>query len=130
MTTAVSPVSLLKDARRVVVKVGSALVTNEGRGVDFGAIARWAEQIAALRALGKEVVFVSSGAIVEGIRRLGWTTRPKKLCELQAAAAVGQMKLAQAYEICFSEHKIGTAQILLTQADLTDRERYLTARDT
>ena len=130
MTTAVSPVSLLKDARRVVVKVGSALVTNEGRGVDFGAIARWAEQIAALRALGKEVVFVSSGAIVEGIRRLGWTTRPKKLCELQAAAAVGQMKLAQAYEMCFAEHKIGTAQILLTHADLADRERYLNARDT
>ena len=130
MTTAASPVSLLKDARRVVVKVGSALVTNEGRGVDFGAIARWAEQIAALRALGKEVVFVSSGAIVEGIRRLGWTTRPKKLCELQAAAAVGQMKLAQAYEMCFAEHKIGTAQILLTHADLADRERYLNARDT
>ena len=112
------------------MKVGSALVTNEGRGVDFGAIARWAEQIAALRALGKEVVFVSSGAIVEGIRRLGWTTRPKKLCELQAAAAVGQMKLAQAYEMCFAEHKIGTAQILLTHADLADRERYLNARDT
>ena len=130
MTTAASPVSLLKDARRVVVKVGSALVTNEGRGVDFGAIARWAEQIAALRALGKEVVFVSSGAIVEGIRRLGWTTRPKKLCELQAAASVGQMKLAQAYEMCFAEHKIGTAQILLTHADLADRERYLNARDT
>ena len=130
MTTAASPDSLLKDARRVVVKVGSALVTNEGRGVDFGAIARWAEQIAALRALGKEVVFVSSGAIVEGIRRLGWTTRPKKLCELQAAAAGGQMKLAQAYEMCFAEHKIGTAQILLTHADLADRERYLNARDT
>lgn len=90
MTTAASPVSLLKDARRVVVKVGSALVTNEGRGVDFGAIARWAEQIAALRALGKEVVFVSSGAIVEGIRRLGWTTRPKKLCELQARPPWGR----------------------------------------
>lgn len=122
--------SLLMQAQRVVVKVGSALVTNEGRGVDFGAIARWAEQIAALRQHGKEVVFVSSGAIVEGIRRLGWSTRPKRICELQAAAAVGQMKLAQAYEMCFAEHKISTAQILLTHADLADRERYLNARDT
>ena len=122
--------SLLENARRIVVKVGSALVTNEGRGVDIEAIERWAHQIAELRARGREVVLVSSGAIVEGMKRLGWTTRPSRVCELQAAAAVGQMGLVQAYEEHFAAHGIGTAQILLTHANLADREQYLNARMT
>lgn len=122
--------SVLKNAHRVVVKVGSALVTNDGRGLDFEAIARWATQIAALQKAGKEVLLVSSGAIAEGILRLGWKSRPKRLFELQAAAAVGQMGLVQAYETRFAGHGIKTAQILLTHADLADRERYLNARDT
>lgn len=122
--------SVLKNAHRVVVKVGSALVTNDGRGLDFEAIARWATQIAALQKAGKEVLLVSSGAIAEGVLRLGWKSRPKRLFELQAAAAVGQMGLVQAYETHFAGHGIKTAQILLTHADLADRERYLNARDT
>lgn len=122
--------SMLKNAHRVVVKVGSALVTNDGRGLDFEAIARWAMQIAALQKAGKEVLLVSSGAIAEGVLRLGWKSRPKRLFELQAAAAVGQMGLVQAYETRFAGHGIKTAQILLTHADLADRERYLNARDT
>ena len=122
--------SALKNAHRVVVKVGSALVTNDGRGLDFEAIARWATQIAALQKAGKEVLLVSSGAIAEGVLRLGWKSRPKRLFELQAAAAVGQMGLVQAYETRFAGHGIKTAQILLTHADLADRERYLNARDT
>lgn len=122
--------SVLKNAHRVVVKVGSALVTNDGRGLDFEAIARWATQIAALQKVGKEVLLVSSGAIAEGVLRLGWKSRPKRLFELQAAAAVGQMGLVQAYETRFAGHGIKTAQILLTHADLADRERYLNARDT
>lgn len=122
--------SVLKNAHRVVVKVGSALVTNDGRGLDFEAIARWATQIAALQKAGKEVLLVSSGAIAEGVLRLGWKSRPKRLFELQAAAAVGQMGLVQAYETRFAGHGIKTAQILLTHADLADRERYLNARNT
>lgn len=122
--------SVLKNAHRVVVKVGSALVTNDGRGLDFEAIARWATQIAALQKAGKEVLLVSSGAIAEGVLRLGWKSRPKRLFELQVAAAVGQMGLVQAYETRFAGHGIKTAQILLTHADLADRERYLNARDT
>ena len=122
--------SVLKNAHRLVVKVGSALVTNDGRGLDFEAIARWATQIAALQKAGKEVLLVSSGAIAEGVLRLGWKSRPKRLFELQAAAAVGQMGLVQAYETRFAGHGIKTAQILLTHADLADRERYLNARDT
>jgi glutamate 5-kinase len=120
--------SVLKSARRVVVKVGSSLVTNEGHGVDELAIASWAAQIAALRALKKEVILVSSGAIAEGIKRLGWRKRPTHIDELQAAAAVGQMGLAQVYETQFAKHNIVTAQILLTHADLADRTRYLNAR--
>ncbi|MGM3273407.1 glutamate 5-kinase [Ralstonia sp. 24A2] len=122
--------SLIADARRLVVKVGSSLVTNDGRGLDQAAIARWAAQIAALRAAGKEVVLVSSGAIAEGMQRLGWTKRPKEIHELQAAAAVGQMGLAQVYESEFARHSIRTAQVLLTHGDLADRERYLNARST
>jgi glutamate 5-kinase len=122
--------SVVADARRVVVKVGSSLVTNDGRGLDLTAIARWAEQIAALRQQGKEVLLVSSGAIAEGMQRLGWTARPQQIHDLQAAAAVGQMGLAQAYETSFRERGLHTAQILLTHADLADRARYLNARST
>ena len=96
--------SVIADSRRLVVKVGSSLVTNDGRGLDHAAIGRWAAQIAALRAQGKEVVLVSSGAIAEGMQRLGWTKRPREIDELQAAAAVGQMGLAQVYESRFAEH--------------------------
>ncbi|HTI19106.1 MAG TPA: glutamate 5-kinase [Trinickia sp.] len=122
--------SVIADSKRLVVKVGSSLVTNDGRGLDHAAIGRWAEQIAKLREHGKEVVLVSSGAIAEGMQRLGWAKRPREIDELQAAAAVGQMGLAQVYESRFAEHGIRTAQILLTHADLADRERYLNARST
>ena len=121
---------MLKDATRVVIKVGSALVTNDGRGLDVAAIERWATQIANLQKMGKEVILVSSGAIAEGVLRLGWEKRPDKVYELQAAAAVGQMGLVQAYETHFREHGIGTAQVLLTHQNLTDREQYLNARMT
>ncbi|SPJ16462.1 Glutamate 5-kinase [Burkholderiales bacterium] len=117
-------------ATRTVVKVGSSLVTNDGRGLDLAAISRWAGQVAALRALGKQVLLVSSGAIAEGMQRLGWTRRPQQVHELQAAAAVGQMGLAQAYETCFGALGLRTAQVLLTHADLVDRARYLNARST
>jgi glutamate 5-kinase len=117
-------------ARTLVVKVGSSLVTNDGRGLDQAAIARWAAQIARLRAEQRRCVLVSSGAIAEGLQRLGWTRRPHSLHELQAAAAVGQMGLAQFYESCFREHGLATAQVLLTHADMADRQRYLNARVT
>ncbi|MBY4897433.1 glutamate 5-kinase [Cupriavidus sp. AU9028] len=122
--------SVIAQAKRLVVKVGSSLVTNDGRGLDHEAIARWAAQIATLRAAGKDVVLVSSGAIAEGMQRLGWSRRPREIHELQAAAAVGQMGLAQVYESQFAQHAIRTAQVLLTHADLADRERYLNARST
>ncbi|WP_428422313.1 glutamate 5-kinase [Methylibium sp.] len=121
---------VLHGARRIVVKVGSSLVTNEGRGVDAAAIGNWCRQLAALAGQGRELLMVSSGAIAEGMKRLGWSARPKELNELQAAAAVGQMGLAQMYESKLSEHGIGSAQVLLTHADLADRERYLNARST
>ncbi len=123
-------VAPLRDGRRIVVKVGSSLVTNEGRGLDEQAISQWGAQIAELRALGKEVVMVSSGAVAEGMKRLGWARRPSAMHELQAAAAVGQMGLAQVYETCFRAHGLGTAQVLLTHEDLADRKRYLNARST
>ena len=122
--------SIVKEARRIVVKVGSSLVTADGRGLDHAALARWAEQIAALTEQGKEVVLVSSGAIAEGIARLGWSKRPKAVNELQAAAAVGQMGLVQAYESIFRTHGLHAAQVLLTHEDLADRTRYLNARST
>jgi len=122
--------TLLESARRLVVKVGSSLVTNQGQGLDRVAIARWAAQIAQLRTRDKEVVLVSSGAIAEGMQRLGWTRRPHAMHELQAAAAVGQMGLVEVYETCFREHGLHTAQVLLTHADLADRQRYLNARST
>lgn len=117
-------------AKRIVVKVGSSLVTNEGRGLDHDAVARWAEEIAALARNGRDVVLVSSGAIAEGVKRLGWSARPRAIHELQAAAAVGQMGLAQAYERAFAAFGLQTAQILLTHEDLADRRRYLNARTT
>ncbi len=122
--------SLVAAAHRVVVKVGSSLVTDEGRGIDHAAVARWVGQISALHGLGKEVILVSSGAIAEGMKRLGWVQRPREIPELQAAAAVGQMGLAQAYESAFSAHARPCAQILLTHADLAHRRRYLNARST
>ncbi|UCG96821.1 MAG: glutamate 5-kinase [Burkholderiales bacterium] len=125
-----SAAGAVQAARRVVIKVGSSLVTNDGRGLDRAAIAQWAEQIAALRAAGKQALLVSSGAIAEGMQRLGWVRRPREVHELQAAAAVGQMGLAQAYESCFAALGIRTAQILLTHADLADRARYLNGRST
>jgi glutamate 5-kinase len=121
---------VLRGAKRIVVKVGSSLVTNEGRGVDAAAIGNWCRQLASLAGQGREVLMVSSGAIAEGMKRLGWSARPKEIHELQAAAAVGQMGLAQMYESKLSEHGIGSAQVLLTHADLADRERYLNARST
>jgi glutamate 5-kinase len=120
----------LREARRIVVKVGSSLVTNEGRGLDERAIGEWCRQLAALAGEGREVIMVSSGAIAEGMKRLGWTSRPHELNELQAAAAVGQMGLAQMYETKLREQGLGSAQVLLTHADLADRERYLNARST
>ncbi|MEW5708347.1 glutamate 5-kinase [Pelomicrobium sp. G1] len=122
--------SVVARARRLVVKVGSSLVTNDGRGLDHGALARWAEQIARLRRGGRQVALVSSGAIAEGLQRLGWKRRPHALHELQAAAAVGQMGLVQAYESCFRTHGLHAAQVLLTHEDLADRKRYLNARST
>ena len=120
----------LKNAKTLVVKVGSSLVTTQGRGLDSEAIARWAGQIAKLIGMGRRVVLVSSGAIAEGMQRLGWTRRPQTMHELQAAAAVGQMGLVECYESCFRSHGLHTAQLLLTHADLADRQRYLNARAT
>ncbi|MBL0422845.1 glutamate 5-kinase [Ramlibacter sp. AW1] len=121
---------LLRSARRIVVKVGSSLVTNEGRGLDEQAIGEWCRQLAVLCSQGRELIMVSSGAIAEGMKRLGWSARPHELHELQAAAAVGQMGLAHIYETKLREHGLGSAQVLLTHADLADRERYLNARST
>jgi glutamate 5-kinase len=127
-STTLSPVLL--NARRIVVKVGSSLVTDEGRGLDAEAIGLWCSQLAQLVQDGREVIMVSSGAIAEGMKRLGWSSRPKAIHELQAAAAVGQMGLVQVYESKLRERGIGSAQVLLTHADLADRERYLNARST
>jgi len=122
-------------ARKIVIKVGSSLVTNEGKGLDRTAIADWCRQMAALvhgdvQGVPREVIMVSSGAIAEGMKRLGWTSRPQEIHALQAAAAVGQMGLAQMYETELSGLGLASAQVLLTHADLADRERYLNARST
>ena len=127
--------TVLRDARRIVIKVGSSLVTDEGRGLDEAAIGEWCRQMAQLVAgvhgqPGGEVIMVSSGAIAEGMKRLGWRTRPHEIHALQAAAAVGQMGLAQMYETKLRENGLCSAQVLLTHADLADRERYLNARST
>jgi len=119
---------VLKDARRVVVKIGSALLTNDGRGLDEAAIGGWVDQMAELHRRGIEVVLVSSGSIAEGMVRLGWHTRPSAVHELQAAAAVGQSGLSQCYETHFARHGLRSAQVLLTHDDLSNRKRYLNAR--
>jgi len=119
-----------KKTKRIVVKVGSSLVTNNGEGLDHGAIGMWAEQMASLLRAGHEVLMVSSGAIVEGMQRLGWTKRPQEIHQLQAAAAVGQMGLVQVYESCFARFNLRSAQILLTNADLANPERNANAKAT
>lgn len=121
---------VLRDAKRIVIKVGSSLVTDEGRGLDEVAIGEWCRQMSVLVREGREIIMVSSGAIAEGMKRLGWSTRPHEIHELQAAAAVGQMGLAQMYETRLRDNGLGSAQVLLTHADLADRERYLNARST
>ncbi len=120
----------IAEAKRLVVKVGSALVTNNGEGLDTAAIREWARQISELREQGREVVLVSSGAIACGMQRLGWEKRPSAVHDLQACAAVGQMGLVQVYESAFSAYGLHTAQVLLTHEDLADRKRYLNARST
>jgi glutamate 5-kinase len=125
-----SAFEVLTQARRIVVKVGSSLVTDEGRGLDAQAIGHWCRQLAAMRQNGRELIMVSSGAIAEGMKRLGWSARPSAIHELQAAAAVGQMGLVQVYESKLRELGVGSAQVLLTHADLADRERYLNENDT
>jgi glutamate 5-kinase len=122
--------SLLTNSQRIIIKVGSSLVTNHGEGLDQKAIASWVEQIAHLVKSGKEIVLVTSGAVAEGMQRLGWKARPTLINELQAAAAIGQMGLVQIYEKNFSQHELKAAQILLTHDDLADRKRYLNARST
>ncbi|MBK1716361.1 glutamate 5-kinase [Thiocystis violacea] len=116
--------------RRWVVKIGSALLTRDGQGLERGLLAPWVEQMSARRLAGNEVVLVSSGAVAEGMARMGWHRRPKALHELQAAAAIGQMGLVRAYEDGFQTHGLHTAQVLLTRDDLADRARYLNARST
>jgi len=116
--------------KRWVVKIGSALLTGDGKGLDQVALASWVEQMANWVAQGKELILVSSGAVAEGMSRMGWSQRPDTIHGLQAAAAIGQMGLVQAYEACFQKHGLHTAQVLLTHDDLTNRRRYLNARST
>ena len=120
----------ISGVKRIVVKVGSTLVTNNGEGLDRAAIAMWAEQVATLLKKGCEVLMVSSGAIAEGMQRLAWSKRPQEIHQLQAAAAVGQMGLVQVYESCFAKFGVQTAQILLTNADLANEERNANAKAT
>lgn len=119
-----------RKAQRLVIKIGSALLTKDGKGLDYDAIADWAEQIAGLRKQGRDIVLVSSGSVAEGMSRMGWSSRPKELAKLQAAAAIGQTGLIEAYESQFKKHKIQAAQILLTHDDVRNRRRYLNARNT
>jgi glutamate 5-kinase len=120
----------ISEAKRIVVKVGSTLVTNNGEGLDRTAIATWAEQVSNLLKQGCQVLMVSSGAIAEGMQRLAWTQRPQEIHQLQAAAAVGQMGLVQVYESCFAKFGVHTAQVLLTNADLANEERHANAKAT
>ncbi len=120
----------IANTKRWVIKIGSALLTNNGQGLDREAIADWVEQLVALRQQGIEVVLVSSGSVAEGMSRLGWSSRPKAMHDLQAAAAVGQMGLVQAWEQAFQKHRVHAAQVLVTHDDLSDRKRYLNARST
>jgi glutamate 5-kinase len=117
-------------AQRWVIKIGSAMITNDGQGLDNFSIDAWVAQMAELHQAGREVLLVTSGAVAEGMRRLGWARRPTVLADLQAAAAVGQMGLVQAWESAFKRHGIQTAQILLTHEDASDRQRYLNIRNT
>ena len=119
-----------KEAKRWVIKIGSALLTKDGKGLDYAAIEDWSKQIAQLRKQGIEIILVSSGSVAEGMSRMGWTTRPTELAELQAAAAIGQTGLIEAYENQFKKHDIQAAQILLTHDDISNRKRYLNARNT
>ena len=119
-----------QQAKRWVIKIGSALLTKEGKGLDYAAIEDWAEQIAQLRQQGLEIILVSSGSVAEGMSRMGWTKRPTELAELQAAAAIGQTGLIEAYENQFKKYQIQAAQILLTHDDVSNRKRYLNARNT
>ncbi len=128
--TLITDRAALGSCRRWVVKIGSALLTANGRGLDHAAIADWVAQMVRLREQGIEIVLVSSGAVAEGMSRLGWTTRPKAMHDLQAAAAIGQMGLVQTWESSFQAHAIKTAQILVTHDDLSDRKRYLNSRST
>ena len=130
MSAMISAREDLPSARRWVVKIGSALLTADGRGLDRARLADWATQIAALGAAGRQVVLVSSGAVAEGLVRLGWRERPASLSAVQAAASVGQAGLVEAYSRCFEAHGLRTAQVLLTHDDVTDRRRYLNARST
>jgi glutamate 5-kinase len=120
----------IKQSRRWVIKIGSALLTQDGKGLDHAAILKWSEQIYKLRKAGIEIILVSSGSVAEGMTRMGWKQRPKALHELQAAAAIGQAGLIQTYEDSFQQYNIHTAQILLTHDDLSNRRRYLNARST
>ena len=120
----------LHQTKKWVIKIGSALLTNDGAGLDEAAILQWVKQMASLNKLGIELVLVSSGAIAEGMKRLGWNRRPNAVYKLQAAAAVGQMGLVQSYESAFKHYELHTAQILLTHDDLSNRHRYLNARST
>jgi glutamate 5-kinase len=130
MTTQQTTRRAVAESKRWVIKIGSSLITNDGQGLNHQAIQAWAEQIGTLRESGKEILLVSSGAVAEGMARLGWRHRPHALHELQAAAALGQMGLVQNFESCFKKHDINTAQVLLTHEDLGNRERYLNARST
>ncbi len=130
MNKQTSNTSAIVFAKRLVIKVGSSIVTNKGKGLDREAFDNWAEQIFNLHIKSKQIVLVSSGAIAEGMARLGWAERPKTMHELQAAAAVGQMGLCQAYEAAFSKYHLRTAQILLTHEDLNNKIRYLNAKNT
>lgn len=120
----------IRSAQRWVIKIGSALLTNDGQGLNREAMKHWVSQMAWFRQQGMDVVIVSSGSVAEGMQRLGWFKRPSEINKLQAAAAVGQMGLVQAYESEFSKHDLRTAQILLTHDDLSNRERYLNASST
>jgi len=126
----VSRTKYTKEAKRWVIKIGSALLTKDGKGLDYAAIEDWSEQIAQLRQQGIEIILVSSGSVAEGMSRMGWTKRPTELAELQAAAAIGQTGLIEAYESQFKKHGIQAAQILLTHDDISNRKRYLNARNT
>ena len=117
-------------ARSWVIKIGSAMITRGGEGIDYPRLASWAAQLAELQQTGKQVVVVSSGAIAVGMKELGWTSRPRELAALQTAAAVGQMRLARAWQEAFAGHSIPVAQVLLTHDDAADRKRYLNIRST